>query len=188
MPMKQAAESLNLSKTLQHGLTKNAGVTKKEQTVMAAADSQMVERPSYTQRELMPAVEYLRTNAALSKSVGNLQISDEIRELLPALLDELDVKLQPATPKEYAVSMGRLLLFMETFKLPATNQGDLQTIYRDALNDLPADLLNEAVNRIKREHKWNTIPTPAAIRDKVSRQLIDRKLLQIQCRIAARNI
>ena len=134
MPMKQMAESLNLSKTPQHGLTKNAGVTKKEQTVMAAADLQMVERPSYTQQELMPAVEYLRTNAALSKSMGNLQIPDEIREFLPA------------------------------------------------------DLLNEAVNRIKREHKWNTIPTPAAIRDKISRQLIDRKLLQIQCRIAARNI
>jgi hypothetical protein len=77
----------------------------------------------------------------------------------------------------FAVLVARIFDFARTFGLANPDAGMATKFYRDALADMPQDLLSRAVSDICREWKWgNKIPLPADLRNQVERELTQRKV------------
>lgn len=91
---------------------------------------------------------------------------------------ELTVGLRPATTEDYARAMLALIEFVAAFGVPCPDPATVQSIYRETLADLPADLLTTAIARIKTNWTWgNRMPFPAEIRATVADDLSRRKLM-----------
>lgn len=138
------------------------------------------------------------TLGALAKMGGALMIKAEVwgpewlnqtpepwrtraRELLPSL----EASLTPARWEIFAVIIRQLFLFAQTLGKGPPNVTEATKIYRQALHDIPADLLETGVQKVIRSHKFNTLPAPGEIREAVSAELAVRRKWLILARMAA---
>jgi hypothetical protein len=106
--------------------------------------------------------------------------------LLPEAIIQAQAINQPSTAKQFAVSMERLLKFCQTFGLPASDLKASVEFYRASLSDLPPDLLDLAIDRTIRAHKYRTLPLPADIRAQVNAEMIKRRAPLDRLRMAQR--
>nr|BDD44199.1 hypothetical protein 29 [Balneolaceae bacterium] len=92
--------------------------------------------------------------------------------------------LKPADKQAWAVSMDRLLSWVERYgviPLPTNDKAraerlqDIALGYREDLPDIPGDLLYEAVNRIIGEQHYRVLPMPGDIRKAVKTEWDERK-------------
>ena len=92
--------------------------------------------------------------------------------------------LKPADGQAWAVSMDRLLSWVERYgviPLPTNEDArskrlrDIALGYREDLPDIPGDLLYEAVNRIIGEQHYRVLPMPGDIRKAVKTEWDERK-------------
>ncbi len=115
----------------------------------------------------------------------------EIEASLPALRRAL----APATAKEFMVAMDGYVDWLEAFGVAALpppgpeREKRLETVIglmREDLADLPADLLAEALRRIRRNHRFRNLPLPADIRDQVKAEWARRKAMLSSAEACAR--
>ncbi len=84
--------------------------------------------------------------------------------------------LQPVEAAAFAVLIDRLFAFARTFGLANPDTTAATGFYRQALKDIPADLVAKAVERVCRGWKWgHKIPLPADLYGAVSDELTRRK-------------
>jgi hypothetical protein len=83
--------------------------------------------------------------------------------------------LEPASVEALAIALDKLLAFARAFNVNVPDRAGVMAIYRDALADLPGDLLVEAAARATRSWSWgNRLPMPADLRKLVERELQER--------------
>lgn len=101
-----------------------------------------------------------------------------------AAIPRLTEALQPAPAKAQAVAIGRLLDWAMDFGLVAVPTDDsgrrewsgrMSKRYREALEDLPADLITRAVEETMLTHRFRNMPLPADMRAVVAGELMARK-------------
>lgn len=81
---------------------------------------------------------------------------------------------QPASSEVFAVCLLKLAKFGRAFGFLETKASDITGFYREALADVPADLLELAVDGTIRSWKWNRMPSPADLRQSISSELAQR--------------
>lgn len=81
----------------------------------------------------------------------------------------LPENLRPIDQKELAV---RLVATLEIWKLP-DNWPQISAFYREALEDVPADLVEIALQHCRRTLKW--FPKPCELREPIERLLNERR-------------
>jgi hypothetical protein len=122
---------------------------------------------------------------SLLSSLGNFRMM-EFKPLYPlseyqAALDAVNASLKPAHVKVLMVKIEEILQFAENFG-KGLEKMDLTFVaktYREGLEDLPADLLTEAVSQLKRDYKWtHKYPTPADLRERIMYRLEARRTLR----------
>jgi len=75
------------------------------------------------------------------------------------------------------VAMVPLFDWAETFGLATQDRAKAVKYYRQAMSEIPADLVNAAVKRVTTGWKWgNRMPLPSDLRDAVPDAYADRKL------------
>jgi hypothetical protein len=75
-----------------------------------------------------------------------------------------DRRLAPTTAKEFAAVVDRIFQFAETWKIDVSNAQVATAFYRQALKDLPPDMLVTAIDRALAQHEGYTrLPLPAEI-------------------------
>lgn len=99
-----------------------------------------------------------------------------------AAIAALEVGTAPADPHSLAVALDGLLDYAETFGLPVPNRSAALMAYIEAMRDMPADLVVEAVARVKREWRANRMPAPAIVRGFVADELAARKMAAMRLR------
>lgn len=97
-----------------------------------------------------------------------------VRTQAKAAIPALEAMLQPASRKDQAVVMDKLLAFAGALGKLSDAKAAV-TVWVEALADLPPDLLMEAVTKTIRSHKFNTLPAPGEIRAHVAEKLARRK-------------
>jgi len=107
------------------------------------------------------------------------------RDRLQAAIDAQQALLEPADIKAFAVLVAKIFEFARTFGLANPDTEAATKFYREALSDLPPDLLQRAVSDVVREWKWgNKIPLPADIRNQVEAELTARKVMLVRLEMA----
>ena len=95
---------------------------------------------------------------------------------IEAACRDAELALTPASGKEFMVAMGLLGDFAVTFGLTDGDLKAAQSYYRDALCDLPADLLAVAIKRTTANWRFGRMmPLPADIRGQVSEEFAQRQ-------------
>ena len=94
---------------------------------------------------------------------------------LPPAAQRWQASLTPASPQAFAVTMDRLIGFAQAFGLPASDLKAALGFYREALGDLPADLLAQAVDATISTHRYHVLPKPGEIRQHVTEELEHRE-------------
>lgn len=110
--------------------------------------------------------------------------SVELRAQLPGMLADLDTALIPATDRELAVAIAKLLEYSALLGVKITDSKETAAIYAETLGDLPGPLLDEAIRATKRSHKFNTLPRPAEIRAHVSDDFGALKVARSRAQVA----
>lgn len=82
---------------------------------------------------------------------------------------------RPASSEAFAVCLLKIAKFGRAFGFLENNAADITGFYREALSDVPADLLELAVDGTIRTWKWNRMPSPADLRETISGELGQRK-------------
>ena len=118
-------------------------------------------------------------------AAGMETIPPDVVAGLPAAVAEAEAALAPASPQAFAVTIKRLTDYVEAFGLPAPAPSAAAAVYREALGDLPAELLAEAVTRTVRTHKFHVLPKPGEIRATVAEDLAKLHLRRHMARRAA---
>lgn len=75
--------------------------------------------------------------------------------------------LTPATPQEFAAVVGKAMEWASAFGITVVNPQQVTAQYRDALADLPIDLLHAGFQRIKHDWQWRNMPLPGQIREQI---------------------
>lgn len=88
--------------------------------------------------------------------------------------------LRPADPREAAVKLDRTL---RLWRLPEA-WDDVAEFYLEALEDVPSDLLDVALKRVRLSHKYPTAPSPAEFRLAIASDLAARKAQMMLLRSA----
>lgn len=102
----------------------------------------------------------------------------------PNVLDaiaRMEQSLRPVDPRKLAVLLDKT---MRLWRLPA----DWETVsgfYLEALEDLPDDLFEAALKRVRMTHKYPDAPKPADFRQAVEAELTARKLTVMRLKTAA---
>lgn len=93
--------------------------------------------------------------------------------------------LVPATEMEAADALKLLFAFCRAFALGNPDPAAQLPFYRNALKDLPADLLRQAVERVTGNWRWgNRMPLPADVRAQVGDVLAARKVAKVKAEVA----
>lgn len=93
--------------------------------------------------------------------------------MIRAALDIAEARRAPCSPVEFARALDKLFAFAANFGIKA-DVASTTRIYRDTLN-LPADLLNLAVERTLRQWVWgNRLPMPGDLLKFVDDELRER--------------
>jgi hypothetical protein len=83
--------------------------------------------------------------------------------------------LRPATGEAFAVIIDRLFRFAETFSVKDAGIREAMKFYAEALDDIPPDLLERAVDSVVRNYKYgHRLPPPADLRAVVEGDLVAR--------------
>jgi hypothetical protein len=105
----------------------------------------------------------------MEKAMQNLTIRRDDERDLPAplrtSLTAARTALIPINPKELAAKLERTLAL---WPLPA-NWSDVAEFYREALADVPADLVDHALRHVRRTSKF--FPKPAELREPIAAAL-----------------
>lgn len=97
-----------------------------------------------------------------------------------------DRALVPADARAFAVTIDRLFAFARVFGLGNPDTRAAVGFYRQALADVPPDLLAEAVRRIVGAWRWgHKLPLPADLRATIADELGRRKVERARLRMAA---
>lgn len=97
------------------------------------------------------------------------------RDVLNGAMVEAHAALRPATGKEFGVIIDRLFRFAETFSIKDSGIREAMRFYVEALDDIPPDLLEKAVDGVVRTYKYgNRMPPPADLRAVVEQDLRER--------------
>jgi len=108
-------------------------------------------------------------------------------EAIEGALRRYEMALEPADAKLFMVCMDALLEFGEVFGIKVPDQAAATRIYRDALSDLPADLIQLAIQRLRGTWTWgNRLPMPAEIREMVKDDHARRRLEHSRLQLARR--
>lgn len=107
-------------------------------------------------------------------------------EELRRLLAETERALTPATPEEFQSSMWKLRTFCRVFGLPMNEIEETMAIYQSKLGDLPAWLLDRAIEDTIGTHRYRVCPLPSDIRAHVEGALTEAKLTITRARWALR--
>lgn len=105
-------------------------------------------------------------------------VSEELQASLPAAIAEHEAALRPADSRAFAVALDRLFGYARAFGLPHDPDGRKAQvgIYREALGDLPPDLLREAMALTMRDWRWSAkMPLPGDIRRHAADALGERR-------------
>lgn len=94
----------------------------------------------------------------------------------------LPAELAPVEPQRLAVMLGETL---ELWKLPA-NWADIAPLYREALEDVPADLLELAFKHAIKTCKF--FPTPSELRAPIERLLAERQRIWREAQARAAHV
>ena len=114
--------------------------------------------------------------------VMNWKISEQIppqatRHELQALRTQLNQQLHGADVKQFAVAMSAFWEFVRVFQVgkePADVEAATK-MFRKALEDVPIDLLNQAIQRLIATWKWGSkFPLPADIKSQINEELSTR--------------
>ncbi len=104
--------------------------------------------------------------------------------LLPKAIEAYSHAVQPADKKAWLVIMDRFLNWIERFgvvpvPMEPTERNrwrmDLIFDYRDALADLPADLLEQAIKQVMATARYRVLPMPGDVRAIVADELRKRQ-------------
>ena len=107
------------------------------------------------------------------------------RELLAAGLADAQAACAPAGEELALVALGRLFKFARTFGIKMGAVDDATAFYLEALDDLPADLLVKAVDRIVRTYVYgHRLPPPGDLRASIRDELSRRHHARLQIRTA----
>jgi hypothetical protein len=121
----------------------------------------------------------------LLRSLTNFRMMD-FKPLYPIekyqqSLDAVNLSLVPLHPKALAVQIHDIIKFATNFGKGLENN-DMEYVaktYREALQEVPGDLLREAIAKLKREYKWtHKFPTPADIMEMIQYRLEARRSLR----------
>lgn len=112
---------------------------------------------------------------------------------LPEALEAVEKSLQPATSQEFLVALDQLWAWVEMFGVVVIPTGaerekwfqDRTRFYYDALQDLPTDLLVQAIAKITSEQRFRVLPMPGDIREAVAGDLSARRNLKRRLSTAA---
>lgn len=123
-----------------------------------------------------------------------MPVSDEISEKLPSAIEHLERSLAVAGTRATLVMLDRLFTWAQTFGLLRGNSAaelkdriaKATEFYRSALDGLPPDLIDLAVQRtIDQGHRWQTLPLPAELRAIVADDYARRQLTLNRLKTAA---
>lgn len=110
------------------------------------------------------------------------------------MLASAESAIAPASVQGFAVAMDALVQWLERFAMIAFSDDpqerkrqitDIVRGYRDALSDLPADLLMRAVTQTTQTHRFRNLPLPADIRTHAEAELAERKARFLRLKTAA---
>jgi len=112
-------------------------------------------------------------------------IPTDIRALLPAAIEAAQALTVAINGDRLAVELDRTLAL---WTLPK-NWPDIAPFYREALEDVPADLVAESLKNLRQNFRFNSFPKPADLRASIVAELRDRRAtaakLQALQRLAA---
>lgn len=98
----------------------------------------------------------------LSRTPSSFPITQAQARLLPQAMRAVQASLLPAPAKQMTVEIARLVEWARAFSIPAPDVETAVTSYRAALRHLPSDLLAQAFETVKANHKWGMrLPLPA---------------------------
>ena len=112
----------------------------------------------------------------------NWKISEQIppqasKQELTNLRTQLNQQLHGADTKQFAVAMSAFWEFVRVFQV-GKEPADIEAatkMFRKALEDVPIDLLNTAIQRLIETWKWGSkFPLPADIRSQINDELATR--------------
>jgi hypothetical protein len=113
------------------------------------------------------------------------QVPSEVIPQLPELIAFAHQSIQPAMPETWAIVMDGFIRWIERFGVVALAPKDtkerreyiagLVSDYRNALHDIPDDLLQEAFEKTIQNHRYRNLPLFGDIRAYVDDELRDRK-------------
>lgn len=97
---------------------------------------------------------------------------------------EAEAALKPATERDFAVAMDRLLEFAALYEIAAVETAKLVAQYRRALADLPADVLVDAIDATLRGWTYRKLPLPGDIQRHANDEMARRRRLKIRAKQA----
>lgn len=121
-------------------------------------------------------------------------VPSEARDQLPLLVASAESALAPADIQGFAVAMDTLVQWLERFGVVAffedaaqrkSQIADIVRGYREALADLPSDVLMRAVADTTRSHRYRNLPLPADIRAHAETELRERQNRLLRLKTAA---
>ena len=127
---------------------------------------------------------WLAAWAGQARAVGLTPMPDAITAHLSAELKAAQARLTPSDAPTMAVTLARLAVFARSFSLPLDDIAATVAIYRDALADLPGDLLMDGVARTIAGHRYHNMPKPGDIRARIEGELITRRARLAHARLA----
>lgn len=97
--------------------------------------------------------------------------------------------MEPSDVKSFAVIIERLFSFARTFGLANPDTRAATGFYREALKDVPTDLVDRAVSAVCRDWRWgNKLPLPADLRNQVSEEMTSRRVMLARMEMAAKRL
>lgn len=104
----------------------------------------------------------------------NLAVADATAALTPATVQTFAVTISELFEYAWAFDIGSFAGLSEDERRKKT--AAQSKLYREALEDIPADLLALSVKRIRTSWKWgNKMPMPADLREAISDEMAKRK-------------
>ena len=123
------------------------------------------------------------TSEQLDQLKGNPE-ADIIKERLARTIQNLEVQLEPASNETIVKS---LQVLGNTFQTELPKEEGLK-YYIEAIKDIPAILLKEAIVKVMKTHKYNTFPLPATIRESVDNKFNFCQSFYSWCKMAWCNL
>jgi hypothetical protein len=108
-----------------------------------------------------------------------------LAESLPAIIEQAERAMAPASFEAFSVQMDRLLTWAQDFNLPATDVEALVRQYRELLGDLPANVLALAIHETLKTWSYRSMPLPGDIRKKAAGEYERIRTIKLRAKTAA---